>query len=205
MNVQPALLTLDDQSKPEYIAAKQGFFVDQLVVQQGLNPLGKRFQPCKIISISDNVRIAIVGQYNGSTETAEVPLLDFCNTFAKYSGTLPVKLVAAPMGVLPAQGMFMKSCLFIALHDAFVKLSPSTFAAQLCFWQKPDMVRSTCVIKPHKLVLVPMAPLQNIQCGILNSHAVSLGKHKGAGDLPMDFVPEKEVFQLLSIDNEGLH
>ena len=196
----PALMSLDEQCQPQYIANKKSSFVDQIVVQQGLNPLGHRFEPCKILSISDHVRVAIVGQYSGATETADVPLLEFCSKFDKYKGTLPVKLVAAPMGVLPAQAMFSKSCLFIALHDAFLKFSPSTFAAQLCFWQKPDMVRTTCRILPHKLVLVPMAPLANIVCGILSSHAVSLGKHKGDNDEPTNFSvvkptphPPKEV------------
>jgi len=184
---QPALMTLDEQSAPGYIASQRGFSVGMPVHQKGLTPLGKRHEPCQIMSISEHVQLSLIGQYNGATQTVDVPLREFFDKFEQYKGILPVKLVAAPMGALPAQAMFSKSCLFIALHDAFVKLTPSTFAAQLCFWQKPDQVRTTCQILPGQLVLVPMAPLANIVCGVMSSHSISLGKHKGDHDLPVNF------------------
>ena len=175
--------TLEDHSKPSWIAQKAGFDIGKSIYEKlGTAVTIERIYD--IVSIDDDKNVKLVAKcaYDGVHKTAEISLDCLLAKWAVSNMEAPVCLKIA-MQKPPSLDMEHQKCL---IFNAIYEAHSSAAGDSLQLWRKPDMVRTGgASISVGALTLVPMVSMTGIvtkEC--VNS--VSIGKF-AVGDKTTEF------------------
>ena len=184
--------TLEDHSKPLWIAQKAGFDIGKSIYER-LDKAVTIERVFDIVSIDDDKNVKLVAKcaYDGVHKTGEISLDCLLAKWAVSKMEAPVCLKIA-MQKPPSLDMEHQKCL---IFNAIYEAHSSAAGDSLQLWRKPDMVRTSgASISVGALTLVPMVSMTGIvtkEC--LGS--VSIGKFAVGGKTTEFFItpPPKPV------------
>ena len=175
---QPRLMaTLEDHQNPEWIIDQKGFKLGSYVCEKGVLSSAENIYVIFNVE-AEAITLHQLCSYNAMPKKVKISIEELLVNWSISKSDPPIQMKTPPAPPHSLQQTLTKNKLWAALIEK--RMQYADMEAQLTYYRRPDQVRTTCVIEPKKLVLVPAALLSNIYEKSNKAAAVSLGKHDGA-------------------------
>ena len=153
--------SMADLRDPVWVAKQAGFEVGKTVSQKGVSDGCITTKLWAIFAIGEVVALQQICSYNDTLHKVDVPLEEFLNKWSVTSSNSPLKMPMQQQRPDSLSTGGTRCLIFKVIQELDAKKGAA--ASTLCFWRRPDEVRSSSrPIPVGALQLVPVAGLINI-------------------------------------------